>query len=64
MALEHSAEGLWMFEAKEPVSIHVSPEAADGGPLAMAGVWKDSEVPSFAIVTCPARGEADRKSVV
>lgn len=32
--------------------------AADGGLLAMAGVWKDSEVPSFAIVTCPARGRA------
>lgn len=32
--------------------------AADGGPLALAGVWKDSEVPSFALLTCPARGEA------
>jgi len=26
MALEHSAEGLWMFFSEEPVSIHESPE--------------------------------------
>jgi putative SOS response-associated peptidase YedK len=32
--------------------------AGDRGVLAIAGVWKDSEVPSFALVTCPARGEA------
>lgn len=32
--------------------------AGDGGLLAMAGVWKDAEVPGFALVTCPARGEA------
>lgn len=32
---------------------------ADGSPTALAGVWKDSEVPSFAIVTCTA-GEAVR----
>lgn len=32
--------------------------AGDGGLLALAGVWKDSEVPSFAIITCPASGMA------
>ena len=32
---------------------------ADGSVTALAGVWKDSEVPGFAIVTCPA-GEAIR----
>ncbi|MXO73130.1 SOS response-associated peptidase family protein [Alteraurantiacibacter buctensis] len=32
--------------------------AGSGGLLAMAGVWKDAEVPGFALVTCPARGEA------
>ncbi len=26
MAFEHSAEGLWMFETQEPVSIHESPD--------------------------------------
>lgn len=31
---------------------------AEGGLLAMAGVWKDSEVPSFAILNRPAHGEA------
>ena len=30
--------------------------AGDGGLLAMAGVWKDSEVPSFALLTCEANG--------
>ncbi len=37
--------------------------AADGGVLAMAGVWKDSEVPGFALITCPARGEAQALGV-
>lgn len=32
---------------------------ADGAPAVLAGVWKDSEIPTFAIVTCPA-GEAVR----
>lgn len=32
--------------------------AVPGGLLALAGVWKDSEVPSFALLTMPARGEA------
>lgn len=32
--------------------------AGDGGLLAMAAVWKDSEVPGFALITCPAKGEA------
>jgi putative SOS response-associated peptidase YedK len=34
--------------------------ADDGTLTALAGVWKDSEVPSFAIVTCSAN-EAIRK---
>ena len=41
----------------------------DGAPFAMAGVWKDSEVPSFAILTRPAAGtpkdrRAERMPVV
>jgi putative SOS response-associated peptidase YedK len=28
--------------------------AAGGGIMALAGVWKDSEVPGFALLTCPA----------
>jgi len=34
MAFEHSAEGLWMFDSKEPVSIH---ESADN----ILNYWKD-----------------------
>jgi PAS domain S-box-containing protein len=37
MALEHSAEGLWMFEGKAPVSIHASPDQ-------ILAYWRDQTV--------------------
>ena len=37
--------------------------AADGGLVALAGLWKDSEVPSFAVLTCPASAPLQRLGI-